>query len=166
MRFILSFSFILHNYCENTLKAEDNYYLIPQILANSSSSSNHSAVSDTSILLFSMASFSISIDGDAYIRVVWVEVCPSILDTSSSSTPFWYSPQALVLRSICGYNFCGRLGWSLFFFNFHLSHIIVTPTLPKNAGKYLLFTELLCYYKSGSAKPQINSAGGPKNGHK
>lgn len=68
--FILSFSFIPHNYCENTLKAEDNYYLIPQILANSSSSSSHSAVSDTSTLLFSMASFSISIDGDAYIRVV------------------------------------------------------------------------------------------------
>ena len=42
--FILSFSFIPYNYCENTLKAEDNYYLIPQILANSSSSSSHSAV--------------------------------------------------------------------------------------------------------------------------
>ena len=67
---ILSFSFIPYNYCENTLKAEDNYYLIPQILANSSSSSSHSAVSDTSTLLFSMAFFSISIDGDAYIRVV------------------------------------------------------------------------------------------------
>lgn len=53
--FILSFSFIPYNYCENTLKAEDNYYLIPQILANSSSSSSHSAVSDTSTLLFSMA---------------------------------------------------------------------------------------------------------------
>ena len=68
--FILSFSLIPYNYCENTLKAEDNYYLIPQILANSSSSSSHSAVSDTSTLLFSMAFFSISIDGDAYIRVV------------------------------------------------------------------------------------------------
>lgn len=63
--FILSFSFISHNYCKNNLKAEDNYYLIPQILANSSSSSIHSAVSDTSTLLFSIASFSISIDGVA-----------------------------------------------------------------------------------------------------
>ena len=59
-----------HNYSEYISKAEDNYYLIPQILANSSSSSSHSAVSDTSTLLFSMAFFSISIDGDAYIRVV------------------------------------------------------------------------------------------------
>lgn len=124
--FILSFSLIPYNYCENTLKAEDNYYLIPQILANSSSSSSHSAVSDTSTLLFSMAFFSISIDGDAYIRVVWVEVCPSIRDTSSSSTPFWYSPQALVLRSICGYSFCGSPGWSGLIFSAYLFSILST----------------------------------------
>lgn len=59
-----------HNYRVNTFKAEDNYYLIPQSLANSSSLSSHSAVSDISTLLFSIAAFSISIDGEAYMRVV------------------------------------------------------------------------------------------------
>lgn len=67
----LSSAFIfLHNYRVNTFKAEDNYYLIPQSLANSSSLSSHSAVSDISTLLFSIAAFSISIDGEAYMRVV------------------------------------------------------------------------------------------------
>ena len=60
----------LHDYRVNTVKAEDNYYLIPQSLANSSSLSSHSAVSDISTLLFSIAAFSISIDGEAYMRVV------------------------------------------------------------------------------------------------
>ena len=59
-----------HNYRANIFKAEDNYYLMPQILANSSSLSSHSAVSDISTLLFSIAAFSISIDGDAYIQNV------------------------------------------------------------------------------------------------
>ena len=59
-----------YNYRVYIFKAEDNYYLTPQILANSSSSSIHSAASDISTLLFSIAVFNISIDGDAYIRVV------------------------------------------------------------------------------------------------
>lgn len=46
------------------------FYLTPQILANSSSLSIHSAISDISTLLFSIAVFNISIDGSAYIRVV------------------------------------------------------------------------------------------------
>lgn len=47
----------LHNYRVNTFKAEDNYYLIPQSLANSSSLSSHSAVSDNSFFItFSMNS--------------------------------------------------------------------------------------------------------------
>ena len=44
--------FFLHNYRVNTFKAEDNYYLIPQSLANSSSLSSHSAVSDISHYCF------------------------------------------------------------------------------------------------------------------
>ena len=59
-----------YNYRVYIFKAEDNYYLTPQILANSSSSSIHSAASDISTQLFSIAVFNISIDGDAYIRVV------------------------------------------------------------------------------------------------
>ena len=42
----------LHNYRVNTFKAEDTYYLIPQSLANSSSLSSHSAVSDISHYCF------------------------------------------------------------------------------------------------------------------
>ena len=40
----------------------------------------------------------------------WVEVCPSILD--KSSTLLWYSLQPLVLRRMCRYSFCGRSGCS------------------------------------------------------
>ena len=50
-----------HNYSEYISKAEDNYYLTPQILANSSQLSIHSADSDISTPLFSIAVFNISI---------------------------------------------------------------------------------------------------------
>lgn len=53
-----------YNYSVYIFKAEDNYYLTPQILANSSSLSIHSAASDISTLPFSIAVFNISIDGD------------------------------------------------------------------------------------------------------